>query len=187
MSEEIIPVIYRGKMSFNSTPKIDIGSLEAKKSTIGHVLGLDVKPGYYDCFYALHEDRKRVGALMVAHESYPGESLVTNEKIGEILVGLSGVVGFFCSPKTEYSFKQLGRYIDDLKKRHTDENVWAELNSRQFVAKSSQTPGSAIDVWGHRGEDGKIDALRLEFRRVGEKNPVDVANKLDKEEKKHGR
>lgn len=182
MSEEIIPVVYQGKMSFNSTPKIDIGSIEAKKTTLGHILGLDIKRGYYDCFHAFHEDGKRIGALMIAHEDYPDESLVTNDKIGEILVGLSGVVGFFCSPKTEYTFKRLGHYIDDLKSRHPDANVWSELNSRQFVAPSSQTPGSVIDVWGHKDGKGQIDALRLEFRRVEQRNPVEVAKKLDKEE-----
>ena len=183
MEKELIPVVYDGRISLNSTPKIDVCSLEARTTTMGHILGLPVKRGYYDCYHAIHEDGKRVGAIMVAHIDYPGDELVTNEKIGEILVGLSGIVGFFCSPKTEYSLNRLKEYIGDLKRFHPLNEPWAERNSRQFVSPSSQAPGSAIDVWGHRDGNGEIDALRIEFRRVELRNPIDAANQLDKEGK----
>lgn len=180
---ELVPVTCKGRMSFISNPKVDICSLEARTTTYGHILGLDIKRGYYDCYSAIHEDGKHMGALMLVHETYPGEELVTDEKIGEITVGISGIVGFFRNPKTEYSFKQLGQYIDDLNRFHVPTIPWAEVNSRQFISPSAQTPGSAVDVWGHRDGDGKIDALRIEFRRVEEKDLANAVKQLDKEGK----
>lgn len=191
-----ISVTQRGEISFVNNPLIDICSLESTADSLWCLLGIKIKQGRYDCYDALSEDGKRIGAIMLVHVGYPNkenptaeerEELVTPEKVGDFCVGMSGVVGFFRHPKTQYSKKALDGYLDDLKRFHNPAVPWSEVNSRQFIAPSGQLPGSVVTVWAHRSEDdGEYDALKLEFGRKDDpRNPVDAANILDAEEVKN--
>ena len=158
------PVTYVGRISFNGMAGVDVGTLEGHASTCGLVSGIGVKKGYYDCFYAMSEDGMSIGALIVVNEEYEGDSLTAPEKIGEFAVGLSGIVGFFASPKTEYTLRQLGNYIGQIERRKGG-RVWYELNTSQFLCPSSQAPATTVEVRAHR-TDGTIDALQIEFNRA---------------------
>lgn len=162
--KQTIPVIYAGRMSFKNMKGVDIGSLESHSQTIGFLQEIPVFKSIYDCYYAYSEDGRRIGSLMIVSEAYESEVLDANEPLGEFTVGLSGVVGFFSSPKTKYSMSQLGDYLRQLEESHGKSN-WVELNTRQFMAPCSQAPATKVSVYAHRGRDGEIDAIQMEFNR----------------------
>ena len=164
MDQKEYPVLYAGKMSFLNMGGVDIGALEAHSGTLGFLRGVKVHKSIYHCHYALSDDQKRVDAMMVVSHDYAGEVLIANEPIGSFYVGLSGIVGFFSSPKKEYTMNQLGEYLAQLEKEHSGRN-WYSLNSRQFMAPCSQGPATKVNVYAHRDEYGDIDALQIEFNR----------------------
>ena len=163
MNKVETPVLYAGRMSFCNAGGVDVGALEAHSKTFGFLRGIKVKKGMYDCHYAIG-DNGRIGAMMIVHVDYESEMLVAEEKIGEFNVGLSGVVGFFSSPKTEYTMNQLGEYLKQLEKDHPMK-TWHVLNSRQFMAPCYQAPSTFVGVYAHRNKSGEIDALQIEFNR----------------------
>lgn len=158
------PVQYAGMMTFMNQNGVDVGPLEARSGMPGFIQQVDVVKGRYYCHYAVSEDGLRIDALMLVSDQYPGEVLETPEKIGSVTVSLSGVVGFFSSPKKEYSMKQLGTYICDLEREHSG-RCWVNLNSKQFMSPSSQGVGTSVPVFVHRNADGKVDAFQMEFNR----------------------
>ena len=164
MKEQEISVLYAGKMSLNNMGGVDVGALEAHSGTIGFLRGISVKKGFYHCHYAIAENNRTIGALMLVHQDYEGDALIADEKIGAFNVGLSGIVGFFSSPKREYTMKQMGEYFRQLEREHTG-LAWVVLNSKQFISPSAQAPATAVSVFAHRDRDGQIDALQMEFNR----------------------
>ena len=164
MEEKETPVLYAGKLSLNNMNGVDIGPLEGHPNTIGFINALAVKKGYYDCHYALSEGGKTVGALMIVHQDYAQEALEANEQIGLFNTGLSGVVGFFRSPKRVYTMDLLADYCKDLEDSHSGA-AWVVLNTKQFICPSSQAPATSVSVFAHRDESGQIDALQMEFNR----------------------
>lgn len=164
--KEFTPVQYAGMITFMNQDGVDVGPLEARKNTFGFIQKIDVVRGRYHCHYALSDDERRINALMIVSEEYDSEILETNEKIGSITVGLSGVVGYFASPKKEYSMYGIESYLADLEREYGDfERRWVNLNGKQFMAPCSQAVGTSISVFVHRNADGKIDALQMEFNR----------------------
>lgn len=155
---------YVGMMTFFNMDGVDVGSLESRKDSIGVLTKIPVHKGRYECYCALTDDAKHIEALMIVSDDYRGEVLKTPEKLGEVNVGLSGMVGFFSSPKREYTGKQLERYIGELLRDHSGK-AWTQLNTRQFMAPSSQGIATAVPVFAHRNAQGEIDALQLEFNR----------------------
>jgi len=164
MEQQETPIIYAGKMSFSNMGGVDIGPLEAHSRSIGFLRGIEVKKGLYYCHYAIAENSQSIGALMIVHQDYEGEVLIASEKIGTFNVGLSGVVGFFSSPKKEYTAKQMGDYFRQLEKEHQG-RLWYELNSKQFISPCPQAPATSVPVFVHRDQRGQIDAIQLEFNR----------------------
>ena len=164
MDQKEYPVLYAGKMSFLNLGGVDIGALESHSGSIGFLRGIKVHRSIYHCHYALSEDLKRVDAMMVVSHDYEGDTLIANEPIGSFYVGLSGIVGFFSSPKKEYTMKQLGEYLAQLDKEHTG-RAWHVLNSKQFMAPCSQGPATKVIVYAHRDRYGDVDALQIEFNR----------------------
>lgn len=163
MEQKESPVIYAGRMSFGNAGGVDVGPLEAHSKTLGFLRGIEVRKGFYDCYFA-YDDLGHIGAMMIVNVDYDGEVLTAPEKIGEFNVGLSGVVGFFSSPKTEYTMKQLAEYLKQLEKDHPTK-AWYVLNSRQFLAPCSQGPATFVGAYAHRDKSGKIDAIQIEFNR----------------------
>lgn len=163
-NNEMDSVLYKGTISFTNMSGVDIGSLESHANSAYALTHVAVHKSHYWCHYALTKDSQRVNALMVVSVDYEGEVLNTPEKLGEINVGLSGVVGYFRSPKTEYSSKQLEQYIKDLQKEHSGK-AWVHLNTRQFMAPASQGLATRVPVFVHRNDQGEIDAIQMEFNR----------------------
>lgn len=161
---QIHPVLYLGKIGFSNACGVDIGSLEGRKGTTAVIAGVPVARGTYECYYAIREDGKAIGAMMIVHETYGGEVLETSEKIGEFTVGLSNVVGFFASPKTEYTLNQLADYVKKLETEH-EGHIWHVLNSRQFMAPACQAAATFVSAYAHRNQDGYVDAIQIEFNR----------------------
>lgn len=164
MNEQETFLLYAGKISLNNMGGVDVGALEAHSGTIGFLRGIAVKKGFYNCHYAIAENGRTIGALILVHQDYEGDSLVAEEKLGAFNVGLSGIVGFFSSPKKEYSMKQMGDYFRQLERDHSG-LAWVVLNSKQFISPSSQAPATAVKVFAHRDAMGQIDALQIEFNR----------------------
>ena len=96
-NNEIDSVLYKGTISFTNMSGVDIGSLESHVNSAYALTHVAVHKSHYWCHYALTKDSQRVNALMVVSVDYEGEVLNTPEKLGEINVGLSGVVGG-CTP-----------------------------------------------------------------------------------------
>lgn len=161
---EVRSAIYAGKITFCNMNGVDVCSLESHKDSFGVITKVSVRKGHYECYYDLTDDLKRVNAIMIVSEDYPGEALNTPEKLGEITVGLSGVVGFFASPKKEYTGKQLEKYMGELLSQHTGK-AWVHLNTKQFMAPTSQGIATRVPVFIHRDADGNVDALQMEFNR----------------------
>lgn len=163
MAEEY-SVLYAGKISFRNQDGVDVGALEAHSSSYGFIRSIPVEKTMYDCHYALSEDGKRVNALMVVSQHYEKEVLEANEFYGSFNVGLSGVVGFFSSPKKEYTALQMGEYLRQLEKGHSGRG-WYTLNSKQFLSPSSQAPATSVSVYVHRNKNKEVDAIQMEFNR----------------------
>lgn len=161
---EVRSAIYAGAITFCNMNGVDACSLESHKDSFGVITKIPVRKGRYECYYDLTDDLKRINAIMIVSEDYPGEALSTPEKLGEITVGLSGVVGFFASPKKEYTGKQLERYMGELISQHTGK-AWVHLNTKQFMAPSSQGIATRVPVFVHRDANGNVDALQMEFNR----------------------
>ena len=157
-------VVYAGTITFMNKDGVDVCSLESHKDSFGVITKIPVHKGHYECYYDLTDDQKRVNAIMIVSEGYPGETLKTPEKLGEITVGLSGIVGFFASPKKEYTGKQLEKYMGELLSQHTGK-AWVHLNTKQFMAPTSQGIATRVPVFVHRDADGNVDALQMEFNR----------------------
>lgn len=164
MEGRIRPVLCAGMMTLMGQQGVDVGPLEARKGTFGFIENVNVKKGKYYCHYALSEDAQRVEALIIVSETYEPETLEANEKLGDVTVALSGVAGFFASPKKEYSMQQMGEYLAELEKEHEGKD-WVNLNSKQFFAPTSQGMSTRIPVYAHRDEKGEIDAIQMEFNR----------------------
>ena len=175
---EFRPVQCAGMMTFMNMDGVDIGSLEARSGMPGFIQKVDVARGRYYCHYALSEDGSRIAAIMIVSADYPGEVLEVPERFGSVTVSLSGVMGFFSSPKKEYSMKQLARYIADLERDHPS-RAWVNLNSKQFLAPSSQGVATSVPVFVHRNADGKIDAIQLEFNRKEDELLIEATEKAD--------
>jgi hypothetical protein len=156
--------LYKGTISFTNMRGVDIGSLEGHRSAEYVLTDVAVHKSLYWCHYGLTEDARRINALMVVSVDYKGEELNTPEKLGEISVGLSGVVGFFRAPKTEYNLERLEQYTKDLQEQHPDK-AWVHLNTRQFMAPAAQGLATRVPVFVHRNEQGEIDAIQMEFNR----------------------
>lgn len=163
MSNEY-PVLYAGKISFMNQGGVDIGALEAHSSSLNFLRGIEVEKNLYHCHYALSNDGKRVNAIMVVSRDYEGDVLEADELYGSFSVGLSGVVGFFSSPKKEYTMKQMYEYSKQIDREHSGKS-WYILNTKQFMVPSSQVPATDVNVYVHRNESKQIDAIQMEFNR----------------------
>lgn len=163
-NNEASKALYKGMISFTNMRGVDIGSLESHHGAEYVMTNVAVHKSHYWCYYGLSEDERRVNALMIVSVDYEGEELHAPEKLGEISVGLSGVVGYFRSPKTEYGLERLEQYVKDLQRQHPDK-AWVHLNTRQFLAPASQGLVTRVPVFVHRNEQGEIDAIQMEFNR----------------------
>ena len=163
--ENIYPIKFVGYMSLMNAGGLDVGSLEGRDGTPSLLSGIAVMKSAYECYYAIREDGRGVGAMMLVSTSYGRDTLEATEKIGEFTVGLSNIVGFFSSPKKEYTLKQLAEYVGQLEKEHAGLGLWTSLNSRQFLAPASQPAATFVSVYAHRNGFGEIDAIQMEFNR----------------------
>lgn len=165
--QQITPtsVTYAGTLSLSNADGVDIGSLEGRAGTTALLSGVQVEKGTYDCYYAAREDGKGIGALIIVSTRFEGEALEATEKIGEFTVGLSNVVGFFRSPKKEYTLNQLADYVKELEDGHGKNRVWVRLNSKQFMSPASQAAATFVPAYAHRNANGEIDAIQIEFNR----------------------
>lgn len=166
-------VTYVGVITFCNMDGVDIGSLESYQNSYGVITKVAVHKGRYECYYDLIEDLKHVNAIMIVSSDYQGEVLKTPEKLGDINVGLSGVVGFFSSPKKEYTGKQLEKYMGELISQHNGK-AWVHLNSKQFMAPSSQGIATRVPVFVHRDADGNVDAFQMEFNRKADEEMAEA-------------
>ena len=179
-NQEFTPVQHVGQISFNNMMGVDFGPLEGRASAANMVAAIAVKKGVYDCYKGIDPATGKVSAIMVVHPDYASEELTTEELYGNAIVGLSGMVGFFCSPKKEYSMKQLGNYINELLSDHpSGERGWHILNTRQFMAPSGRMPGSEVSLHIHRDANDEIDALKIEFDHLAQRNPEEAALKIE--------
>ena len=175
MAEEY-PVLYAGKISFLHHG-VDVGALEAHSTSLNFIRSIDIEHAMYNAHYALSEDGKRIGAMMIVSENYYGDVLEANELYGSFSVGLSGVVGFYSSPKKDYTMKQLGVYLKEIERDHKG-NAWTIINSKHFLAPSSQTAATNVNVYVHRNGSGTIDALQMEFNRKESQLILEAANNV---------
>lgn len=182
-NQEFTPVKYLGLISFNNMMGVDFGPLEGRAEAANMLREIPVKKGTYQCYKGIDPVTCKVSAVMAVHPDYPGEELITDEHYGDAIVGLSGMVGLFCSPKKEYSMKQLGQYLRELSRDYpTGSRGWHILNSKQLMAPSGRMPGSAVSLFVHRDGSGQIDALKVEFDHLKERNPEEAALKIEEEE-----
>lgn len=160
------PIRRVGLLSFRNDGGVDVGGLESSNDAVGAIKGIKVRKTLYEAYYSVREDGLGIGALIVASEDFRGETLTASEKLGEIIVPLSGIVGFFCSPKKAYTAKQMDKYLKELEHDyHASGTFWKVLNSRQFICPSGQPIGSVVPVFCHRNKQGQIDAIQMEFSR----------------------
>lgn len=166
-------VMYAGTITFMNRDGVDVCSLESHADSYGTITKVKIREGKYECYYDLTEDVKRVNAIMIVSSDYGSEVLQTPEKLGEINVGLSGVVGFFSSPKKEYTGKQLEKYMGELLSQHNGK-AWVHLNSKQFMAPSSQGIATRVPVFVHRDANGDVDAFQMEFNRKADEEMAEA-------------
>ena len=168
------PVQYAGKISFLRRG-IDIGPLEAHSESLNFIREMEIEKNVYNCHYAISDDGQRIDAMMVVSNSYESDVLEAKELFGSFSVGLSGVVGFFSSPKKDYTMYQLGEYLKQLDRSHYG-RAWYELNTKQFIAPCSQGPATNVNVYVHRNTKGEIDAIQIEFNRKETELMMEAAN-----------
>lgn len=147
MREEQIGIFEFGEV-------VNVGDPCCERDNVNRICDMSIVPGEYYCYVTYEDDR--VQSVGIRLKSFFDQFVGELEMNNEMGVGVfSGVTGFF-KERPDYTEEGWYRFCDTIK----DNQGWIDADG--FYVSTDKMEG-AYPVFVHRNENGKADAIDVQF------------------------